>query len=76
MTLALHTSPPPQDADPDEWPYVHPMVPRLLASKEGDLIEVVQPDGSREMYRLTSAEPDGFGVKFQVEPVPPEGGGG
>lgn len=44
----------------------------ILDAKEGDVVEVVQPDGERETYRLTSATPtaDGFGVTFQVEPVP------
>jgi hypothetical protein len=62
----------PEDPSGDGWPYVHPMVPRLLAAKKGDLIEVTQPDGERETYRLASAEPtaDGLGVTFQIEPVP------
>lgn len=49
-----------------------PEPPAILAAKEGDLIEVIQPDGERETYRLASAEPtaDGFGVTFQMEPVP------
>lgn len=46
--------------------------PVIRAAKEGDVIEVVQPDGERETYRLTSATPtaDGFGVTFEMEPVP------
>jgi hypothetical protein len=62
----------PEDPFGDGWPYVHPMVPRLLAAKEGDLIEVIQPDGEHETYRLVSATPaeDGSVVTFQMEPVP------
>ena len=63
----------PEDPFGDGWPYVHPMVLRLLAAKEGDLIEVAQPDGGRETYRLTSATltEDGFGVSLQMERAEP-----
>lgn len=63
----------PEDSFGDGWPYVHPMVPRLLAAKEGDLIEVIQPDGEHGTYRLASATPaaDGFGVSFQMERAEP-----
>jgi hypothetical protein len=49
-----------------------PERPAILAAKEGDLIEVIQPDGERETYRLASAEPseDGISVTFKMEPVP------
>jgi hypothetical protein len=49
-----------------------PEPPAILAAKEGDLIEVIQPDGERETYRLASAEPseDGIMVTFHLEPVP------
>ena len=45
----------------------------ILNAAEGDLIEVIQPDGEHETYRLTSATPtkDGFGVTFQMELAEP-----
>lgn len=68
VTLRLHTDPP---------------SPRsVLDASDGDLITVVQPDGTRETYRLTKATPsgDGFSVTFQVQrvltsadPEPPPG---
>jgi hypothetical protein len=45
--------------------------PAIFAAEEGDAITVVQPDGTSDHYRLTSAEPtaDGFGVTFHMEPA-------
>jgi len=48
-----------------------PPKPAILAAEEGDLIEVVQPDGERETYRLTGRKPaaDGWVVTFETERV-------
>jgi hypothetical protein len=47
--------------------------PAILDAKEGDLIEVIQPDGERETYRLAKATPtaDGSGVSFEMERAEP-----
>jgi hypothetical protein len=57
VTLQLHTSSSPP--------------PSILGAEEGDLIEVIQPDGGRETYRLTRRTPtaDGFGFTFETELV-------
>ena len=51
-----------------------PQRPVILGAKEGDLIEVIQPDGTREHYRIASVTPmaDGIGTTFQTELVPPQ----
>jgi hypothetical protein len=63
------------ESPPPGWALVtgyEPEPPAILAAKEGDVIEVVQPDGERETYRVVSATPtaSGSGVTFQMEPVP------
>jgi hypothetical protein len=46
-----------------------PPKPAILDASEGDLIEVIQPDGQHETYRLTGKKPtaDGLGVTFDME---------
>jgi len=48
--------------------------PKILDVSEGDLITVIQPDGSEEKYRLTRKTPtsDRFGWSFEFSPVPEE----
>ena len=49
-----------------------PERPAILSAGKGDVIEVIQPDGTREHYRIASATPtaDGFGTAFQMERQP------
>ena len=49
-----------------------PERPAILGAGKGDTIEVIQPDGTREHYRIASAAPtaDGFGTAFQMERQP------
>jgi hypothetical protein len=52
-----------------------PERPSVLGAAKGDIIEVVQPDGTHEHYRVASAVPmaDGIGTAFQMEAVAPDG---
>ena len=49
-----------------------PERPAILGAGKGDTIEVIQPDGTREHYRIASAAPtaDGLGTAFQMERQP------
>lgn len=44
----------------------------ILDGKEGDVFEVIRPDGECETYRITAKTPtaDGFGVTFETERLP------
>jgi hypothetical protein len=52
-----------------------PERPSVLGAAKGDIIEVIQPDGTHEHYRVASAVPmaDDIGTAFQMEAVAPDG---
>jgi hypothetical protein len=63
------------ESPPPGWTLVtahEPEPPAIFAAKEGDLIEVVQPDGRSDLYRVGAAElsEDKLSVTFKMEPVP------
>lgn len=49
---------------------MQPLPPRYEYAK-GDLVEVVQPDGSADMYRVAKVTPmaGGFGATYDMEPA-------